>query len=57
MLFVFVDKSFDEIYLFKCQLNGVQVLRLTGNVGRPELRTRSKVACFIMQVKATKNAT
>jgi hypothetical protein len=42
MLFIFVDKPFDEINLFECQLNGVQMLRLAGNVGCPELRTDAK---------------
>jgi hypothetical protein len=43
MFLVLVDKSLDEIDLLERQLNGVQVLRLTGNVGGPELQTQSKV--------------
>lgn len=47
VLFILVDKSFDEVDLFECQLNGVQMLGLAGNVGRPELRTSSNVTVFI----------
>ena len=43
MLLVFIDKSLDEVNLFEGQLNGVQVLGLAGNIGGPELRTRSKI--------------
>jgi hypothetical protein len=43
MFLVFVNKSLDEIDLFERQLNGIQVLRLAGNVGCPELPTQSQV--------------
>jgi hypothetical protein len=56
MFLVLVDKSLDEIDLFERQLNGVQVLRLTRNVGGPELRTQSKVKQFITHEKTSEEA-